>query len=298
MLMKSMVGGDSPTGYPIGGTWVNDGEEYIDARNSFQDVDEVREDEDQLDPFHGIQQQLFDAFDIGDSLRMENTSEDDNTDDAGDLDFEKLSLKLDHLEELCQQATRPIHEGVNISTISATIVLINMVVIHKVSNVYMNELLQYLSAFLLPLGNRLPKSHNEARNMIKKLGLNYSIIPCCPNGYVLFWKELEHAVVCPTPNCRASRFIPGSNSIPVRVILHFPLIPRLLCMYRFAAISKLMRFHLDFPNPDVGVMRSVADSPAWEYVNSHVDPSFATEGRNIRFGLALDGVNPFKHNST
>lgn len=193
---------------------------------------------------------------------------------------------------------RPIHEGVNISTISATIVLINMAVIHGVSNAFMNELLQYLLAFLLPPGNRLPKSYNEARNMIKKLGFNNNIIPCSLNGHVLFRKELKHAVVCPKPNCGASRFIPRSNSIHVQVICHSPLIPRLLRMYRSAAISKLMGFHLDFPNPDVGVMRSVADSPAWEYVNFHVDPLFATEGKNIRFGLTLDGINPFKHNST
>ena len=44
-------------------------------------------------------------------------------------------------------------------------------------------------------------------------------------------------------------------------------------------------------------MKSIVDSPAWEHVDTNVDPSFALESRNMRFGLALDGVNPFKHNS-
>jgi hypothetical protein len=171
-----------------------------------------------------------------------------------------------------------------------------MAVIHSVSNAYMNELLKYLSAFLLPPGNRLPRSHNKAKNMVKKLGLNYNIIPCCLNGCVLFRKALEHVGLC--PECGASKFIPGSNCIPARVIRHFPLIPRLLRMYRSTAISKLLRFHTDFPNADRDVMKSLADSPAWEFVNTHVDPSFALETRNLRFGFALDGVNPFKHNNT
>jgi hypothetical protein len=45
-------------------------------------------------------------------------------------------------------------------------------------------------------------------------------------------------------------------------------------------------------------MKSVADSPAWDHVDTHVDPSFRLDPRNMRFGLALDGVNPFKHNNT
>jgi hypothetical protein len=45
-------------------------------------------------------------------------------------------------------------------------------------------------------------------------------------------------------------------------------------------------------------MRSVADSPAWQYVDEEIDPFFAHEKRNLRFGLALDGVNPFRHNNT
>jgi hypothetical protein len=45
-------------------------------------------------------------------------------------------------------------------------------------------------------------------------------------------------------------------------------------------------------------MKSVADSPAWRHVEEAIDPSFGTEKRNLRFGLALDGVNPFRHNNT
>jgi hypothetical protein len=100
-----------------------------------------------------------------------------------------------------------VYEGLNVSTISATIVLINMAVIHGVSNAYMEELMKYLSNVLLPRGNRLPRTYYDARRMVKKLGLNYDIIPCCRNGCVLFRKELEHLTVCPKPGCGASKWL-------------------------------------------------------------------------------------------
>jgi hypothetical protein len=57
-------------------------------------------------------------------------------------------------------------------------------------------------------------------------------------------------------------------------------------------------YHLDHPNTDRSVMKSVANSPAWAHVESDVDPFFGVEKRNMRFGLALDGINPFCHNNT
>jgi hypothetical protein len=102
MLMRSMVGGDPPSGYKDGGAWVNDGEEFFDATNVLDDGDNERESEDYLDPFHDIQQQLFNAFDVGDNLRTELTPDDCESDGTDDLDFERMTAKLDQLEELCR----------------------------------------------------------------------------------------------------------------------------------------------------------------------------------------------------
>ena len=62
-------------------------------------------------------------------------------------------------------------------------------------------------------------------------------------------------------------------------------------------ISKLLKYHKDNPNKDRTVIKSVADSPSWEHVETHVNPSFLLENRNMRFSLALDGINPFCHNN-
>jgi hypothetical protein len=208
----------------LGERWGGD----FDARNVFDDAKEETEYEEHLDPFHDIQQQLFDTFDVRDNLQNDIVDEDYDSDNADGEDIDKIAEILDHLEELCRQATKPVHEAVNVSIVSATIVLINMTVIHRVSNAYMDELLKYVSTILLPCGNRLPRSYNEAKKLVRRLGLNYNIIHCCPNSCVLFRKELQYAIVCPRSDCRASRYIAGSNYIPGRVIRHFPLMPRLL----------------------------------------------------------------------
>jgi len=55
---------------------------------------------------------------------------------------------------------------------------------------------------------------------------------------------------------------------------------------------------VDNPNTEEGVMKLVADSPAWKHVHNNIDPSFGEEVRNVRCGMSLDGVNPFAHNTT
>jgi hypothetical protein len=69
-------------------------------------------------------------------------------------------------------------------------------------------------------------------------------------------------------------------------------------MFRSPVISKLLQFHTDHPNTNPRVMKSVAASPAWKHINTDVDNSFGQESRNLRFGMALDGVNPFPHTHT
>ena len=56
-----------------------------------------------------------------------------------------------------------------------------------------------------------------------------------------------------------------------------------------------MKWHVGGKSKDK-VMRSVVDSKAWNHVNNRW-PEFAKEERNIRLGLALDGVNPFRNQS-
>ena len=57
---------------------------------------------------------------------------------------------------------------------------------------YLLKLLQKV----LPKGNCMPKSRNEAKKTLATLGLDYEGLHACSNDQVLFRKELENEVQC------------------------------------------------------------------------------------------------------
>jgi hypothetical protein len=57
-------------------------------------------------------------------------------------------------------------------------------------------------------------------------------------------------------------------------------------------MSFLQTWHKEVKS-EAGMMRYVQDSPAWNHVDE-TWPSFASEPRNVRMVLAMDGVNPHK----
>jgi hypothetical protein len=80
---------------------------------------------------------------------------------------------------------------------------------------------------------------------------------------------------------------------------YFPVLPKLLRMFNSAKVAKLLQYHSDHLNLERDeVKKSVVDNLAWRHIDEKIDPSFAQEKKNLRFGLALDGVNPFRHNNT
>jgi hypothetical protein len=205
-LMLSQVGGDPPGGYPTNSVWVDDtGHEWIfpndedeeefriplNETEEFNDIfHEVQEQF--MDSEHDIQQHLYDAFHVEDS----------------DADI------FDGIGDLYEQATTLVWGNSTVSVISATIVLMNMAVIHGCSNAFMDELLRYLSSSLLLGENQLPRGHYEAKKLIRKLGLAYDIIHACPSGCILYRNEYTHLNECPKLSCKKSRYISVSESLP------------------------------------------------------------------------------------
>ena len=69
-------------------------------------------------------------------------------------------------------------------------------------------------------------------------------------------------------------------------------------MYYSPAIVELLKYHVQNLNQDQMVMKSIADSHVWKFIDTHVDPTFGEERKNLRLGLSLDRVNPFPHCNT
>jgi hypothetical protein len=106
----------------------------------------------------------------------------------------------------------------------------NVYKVHGVSNKFVDELLTLLHKHLLPLDNCLPPTMYVAKTLTSKVGLKYNNIDACVNGCALFQKEYEMLETC--PKCGSAHFKAyGKSNVAIKIVRHFPLVLRLLCMF-------------------------------------------------------------------
>ncbi len=101
--------------------------------------------------------------------------------------------------------------------LAATHLLMNVCMVHGVSNKFVDELLALLHKHLLPLDNCLPPTMYAAKTLTSKVGLNYTNIHACVNGCVLFCKQYETLDTC--PKCKSARCKEhGQSPVAVKVV--------------------------------------------------------------------------------
>ena len=199
------------------------------------------------------------------------------------------------LSRLCEADKIPLFAGATVSLLGTLLVILTICKAHGVSNACVDELMKALACQILPQPNTLPSSERQSTRLLRALGLGYNIIHACMRGCVLFRGVYADLNRCPT--CQTPRFYRrGRDKKPVRVLRHFPLIPRLRRMFGTEYLSKLMTWWAEHRSTD-GIMRNVADSPAWRHVDEAY-PDFGGDARNLRLILSTDGVNPFSFKTT
>lgn len=197
---------------------------------------------------------------------------------------------------------KPLYEGSISSTLSAIVNLLHIKTLGRWSNESFTMLLNFLKTQLLPKESSLPDCFNDAKKIVKDLGLSYEKIDACVNDCMLFWKDdeqLEHCKVC-----KAARWKQGKHSgetrtrengkrIPQKVLRYFPLKPRLQRLFMCSKTASDMRWHNE-RQAEIGVLNHPSDGKAWQDFDEN-HPSFSSEPRNVRLGLISDGFNPFSN---
>ena len=82
----------------------------------------------------------------------------------------------------------------------------------------------------------------------------------------------------------------------MKVLWYLPIIPRFKCLFANEDDTKDLTWHVDRRKCD-GMLRHPVDSSQWKKIN-HLYIDFRKEARNLRLGLAIDGMNPFGSLST
>lgn len=146
---------------------------------------------------------------------------------------------------------------------------------------------------ILPEGNLLPTSYQEAYKIIKPYIVPEVVFHVCVNDCVLYRGEHKNCDVC--PKCNEPRF--KAKSIPRRTFHYLPLSPRFIRSYGTEGISYLLQSHggeIGEPNNE-GIMKDIHDSPKWKS-SFRVGGIFNGDSRGLALSLCLDGLNPWSKN--
>jgi len=217
--------------------------------------------------------------------------------EAGQDEGNPSSDTASHFKQLIEEAKCELYPGCNnFSRFTFVIKMLHVKSYYRITNSGFSAILRILSEAFREF-NTIPKSYEEAKKMLRELGLGYVSIHVCPNNCVLF-RGNEYAELDNCPVCKASRWKdPERKKVPAKVLRHFPLIPRLQRLFVSKKRSDEAQWHKLKRKYNEKEMTHPADGKAWGDFDNRW-PDFVQDARNLRLGLATDGFNPFSNMSS
>ncbi|XP_028223350.1 uncharacterized protein LOC114404694 [Glycine soja] len=222
--------------------------------------------------------------------------------DLGQDGFRQAHAPLD--DKIENDSKTHLYSGCTTFTrLYAVLALVNLKARFGWSDKSFTELLVLLKK-LLPEDNMLPKSQYKAKKILCPVGMEYQKIHACPNDCILYRNEYAKMRTCPTSgvsrykvnNHEESDVATAENSHPTKVCWYLPIIPRFRRLFANRYDAKQLMWHVEGRKID-GLLRHPADSPQWKAFDA-LFPNFGNEARNLRLGLAFDGMNPFGNLNT
>jgi hypothetical protein len=224
---------------------------------------------------------VYEAFGRADELhRNSGQGRHDDPDFQGHPDIPNIEEEI-NLANLIQECTEPVWEEFNQSGMQSGVVLVTLCQLYGIPDTFFTALLTFLARDLLPSSNCLSRTAYEVKTMIRMLGLQHET-------------PLADLDKCPT--CDYSKYVTGSNNVPISVLRYFPIIPRLQRMFKCPEVAKLMEYYSSAASRTSG-MKSIVDSYQWKEIN-RLYPEFARVSTNIRLALIANGVCPFGNQSS
>jgi hypothetical protein len=100
-----------------------------------------------------------------------------------------------HFKQLIEDAKRELYPGcMNFTRFTFVIKMLHVKSYYRITNSAFSATMKILSE-AFPQFNTIPKSYDEAKKMLRELGLGYESIHVCPNNCVLFRKENKKRIV-------------------------------------------------------------------------------------------------------
>jgi hypothetical protein len=203
--------------------------------------------------------------------------------------------------KLLKASEEPLHEHTTVTVLAFVTRLMAIKSKFAFSVNCYKELLKLISD-VLPANHKMPKDMYQSKKLLTGLGMDYQKIDVCEDNFMLFWRDTEKDKVC---KCGKSRYIQVVNDdgdtvtteIARKQLRYMPLTPRVKRLFLSRKTAQHMRWHKEGRRDNPGTMTHPTDSDAWKALDEF-DPTFASDNRNVRIGLATDGFSPFHVNAS
>jgi hypothetical protein len=212
--------------------------------------------------------------------------------------------EVQNLYRLLATSDEKVHDGTDLTVLSAITRLMRMKLKYNFLNLYYNDVMN-LIIDLIPIKHNMPKDLYRSKKIVAGLGMNYEKIDVCEKNCMLFWMEHKDDTEC--MHYGRSRYVKVVNEdgvfittkVAVKQFCYMPATPRVKQLYLFEEIAKQMSWlkerKCDSENLDI--MSRPADSEAWEALD-RFDPEIARHLRSVRLGLSTDGFQPHNNDSS
>jgi hypothetical protein len=87
------------------------------------------------------------------------------------------------------------------------------------------------------------------------------------------------------------------TEVAKKKLCYFPITPHLKLLFISKKTTRQMTWYIEGICENDGLQRDALDGDRWK-VLVRFDAYFASDARNVRFGLATDGFDPYSTNST
>ena len=118
---------------------------------------------------------------------------------------------------------------------------------------------------------------------------------CSCNNFIYYGAEKEKLKQCEKCNHSRYRTDVRKKKVLYRKMYYFPLDPSLQAHYRSYELSHFMIRWIYYSSPSE-VLRALADAKTWKTLDEKYD-FLRNDPRHVQLGVAMDGFNPFSHNS-
>ena len=189
-------------------------------------------------------------------------------------------------------SSTPLYNGARLTVMDALVKHLSWFSEHpSISKEALSDVLRMEHLEILPPGNNLPSSYNDAMKVIEPFLIQPIMFHACPNDCIIFRGDHTDLETCPT--CGANRY--KQTGIPAKRFTYLPVGPRLVRLFGTSNLAKIVQAHGLHHSTKHVSMYDIHDSPTWKLAYSTTG-EFGSEYRSISFAFNTDGVNPYSQN--